>query len=98
MPSLVTFTYDIRNRVFCHEQHTVVVDIDSAVILGEYNVWMIWDDRIRGYIETKAVMVNYEGIEYGSTTSTGAELKCNPCSGTRNPFQIFEPQFEKQFE
>jgi hypothetical protein len=98
MATLRKFTYDIRDRVFCHGENTVVIDIESAVILGEYNTWMIWDNQIRGYVETKALMVQYEGFEYGSTTSTGEELKCNPCSDPQNPFQIFEPQFEKQFE
>jgi hypothetical protein len=99
MALLKVFRYTIRDKEFCHGENEVVVDYNSTVILGERDDWMIWDDHCKGYRRTKAFMINFQGIEYGTEKPVDANFSsCNPCDDPRGPFQIFEPQFEKQFE
>lgn len=97
MATLRIFRYTIRDKEFCHSGSEVVVDYDSTVILGERDDWMIWDDHCKAYKVTKAFMINFQGIEYGTQKPVGSDFSCNSCD-PRNPFQIFEPQFEKEFE
>jgi len=98
MATLRVFKYTIRDKEFCRGEQEVVVDYDSTVILGERDDWRVWDDHCKGYRVVKAFMINFQGVEYGTEKSTDSDFKCNPCGDPNNPFQIFEPQFETQFE
>lgn len=96
MGRLIQFKYTIKDRTFCPGEQSVFIDSDAVVVLGERNDWMIYDDRHKGYVKTKAFMVNLKGVEYGSING-GAELfslgDCrDSCGG------IFSPEFEIEFE
>lgn len=97
MASLRIFKYTIKDKEFCPGDNEIVVDTNQVVILGERDDWRVWDDYKKAYIVTRAFMINYKGTEYGSETTIPQDLSCNPCS-SGSPFQIFEPQFENQFE
>lgn len=97
MATLRIFKYTIRDKEFCHGEKEVVVDYDSTVILGERDDWRVWDNYRKAYVVTKAFLINFQGIEYGTEKPVDSSFKCSPCD-PRNPFQIFEPQFEPIFE
>lgn len=95
----VKFFYTIRNRELLEEECSVLVDSKTVNIIGE-RVEMIYLDGPRaGYMQIKALFINYNGIEYASENMSVAEFRSLiSCPPTVDDFQLHEAVYEDLYE